>query len=127
MTQQLLSNFYTEFHSDYQEGTDDFASIIHLNSTHEIYKGHFPQLPIVPGVVLLQIIKETLESKLQKQLRLTQGDNIKFLALINPNDTSELQLAFTIKQHNNNVDVKAEYTAMGKSYTKFKGRFEIVR
>lgn len=127
MTQQLLTNFYTELSSTYQANVETFASHICLNPVHEIYKGHFPQMPIAPGVVLVQIIKEIIESKLQKQLRLTEGDNIKFLALINPNETSELQLSITIKQQNTILDVKAEYTGNQKSYTKFKGRFKIVR
>lgn len=126
MTQPLLINFYTELSSTYQENTETFTSHIRLNPAHEIYKGHFPQMPVTPGVVLVQIIKEIIEKKFQMQLCLTEGDNIKFLALINPNETPELQLSFTIKQQSDILDVKAEYTATQKSYTKFKGRFKKV-
>ena len=36
---------------------------IKLNKDHDIYNGHFPNNPITPGVIIIQIIKEILEEK----------------------------------------------------------------
>ena len=34
---------------------------IKLNKDHDIYNGHFPNNPIIPGVIIIQIIKEILD------------------------------------------------------------------
>ena len=31
---------------------------IELNAAHTIFKGHFPDQPILPGVCMLQMVKE---------------------------------------------------------------------
>ena len=61
MKNTLLENFYTEISSTFStENQLDFKCTIHLYAEHPIYKGHFPQIPIAPGVCLVQIIKEIL-------------------------------------------------------------------
>lgn len=122
----LLSNFYTEHASSYVPGVTAFSSTIHLNPDHEVYKGHFPQVPVAPGVVLVQTIKEILMEKLGKKLRLTEGDNIKFLALINPHENADFQVEFNIKSVDNILEVNASYVNNNKAFTKFKGKFLII-
>lgn len=127
MKNTLLENFYSETSTTYSsENQTNFTSLIRLNSEHPIYKGHFTQIPITPGVCLTQIIKEILMEKLQKELVLTQGDNIKFLAMINPKESPDMELSFTLKTEENGVEVNAHYSAKGTTYTKFKGKFQIV-
>jgi 3-hydroxyacyl-[acyl-carrier-protein] dehydratase len=127
MKNTLLENFYTETSTTFSEQNQiNFTSQIHLNSEHPIYKGHFAQIPITPGVCLTQIIKEILMEKLQKELVLTQGDNIKFLAMINPKESPDLELNFTLKTNENGLEVVANYSAKGTTYTKFKGKFQVL-
>lgn len=126
MSYELLTNFYTEVSSTFSEDATSFNSVIRLNPEHEVYKGHFPQIAIAPGVVLIQTIKEILMNKYQKELRLTEGDNVKFLALINPNETADFQIDFTVKKSEDILEVSAGYVNNGKSFTKFKGKFKII-
>ncbi len=126
MKNTLLENFYTEISTDFSaENQQNFKCRIRLNAAHAIYKGHFPQIPIVPGVCLTQIVKEILMEKFQKELIMTSGDNIKFLAMINPTKTSELELSFTVKKDENLIEVSCNYSNIGIIYTKFKGKFSI--
>lgn len=126
MQYNLLENFYTEIASTYSSETSfSFNSTIELNPEHEIYKGHFPQIPVAPGVCLIQAIKEILMTKLQKKLTLTEGSNIKFLILINPKETKQFQVDFTIKRTDHFLDVSANYTNDAKIFLKFKGKFNI--
>ena len=72
MTKHLLNDFYTELSSTFsKENETGFKSLIRLNPLHEVYKGHFPQVPVAPGVVLVQIIKESQEDSrdIQSKLR----------------------------------------------------------
>lgn len=124
MQYNLLENFYSEIACTYtSENCHSFNSTIELNPEHEIYKGHFPQIPVAPGVCLIQTIKEILMTKLQKKLILTEGSNIKFLILINPKETKQFQVDFTIKQSDNILEVSANYTNNSKIFLKFKGTF----
>lgn len=125
MQYNLLENFYTEITSTYtSENCDSFSSIIELNPEHEIYKGHFPKIPVAPGVCLIQAIKEILIAKFQKKLVLIEGNNIKFLILINPKETKQFHIDFTVNQSDSTLDVNASYTNNGKIFLKFKGKFK---
>src|SRR6187551_1768247 len=106
MNNTLLDNFYTELSSTFsKENQLDFKCLIRLNAEHPVYKGHFPQIPIAPGVCLTQIIKEILMKKFQKELVMTSGDNIKFLAMINPKENPEQEINFTVKSAESLLDV----------------------
>ena len=59
---------------------------IALNPEHRIFEGHFPGQPVVPGVCMLQIIKECLEAALQVRLTLAKAGNIKFLTVLTPRE-----------------------------------------
>ena len=53
----LLDNFYTILSSESSDSTI-WTIQIKLNPGHPVYQGHFPEHPVVPGVCLLQLIKE---------------------------------------------------------------------
>lgn len=61
-----------------------------------IYKAHFPEEPITPGVCIVQIGKELIENLLSEQTLRTQRlaiekiKNVKFLSVIAPNETKTL-------------------------------------
>ena len=69
---------------------------IELNPNHDIYKGHFPGQPILPGVLQLQIVKEVLVSALLENIRLQSASNIKFLSMVDPGQVKSLQLEIEI-------------------------------
>lgn len=98
---ELLPNFYKVTHSEHINETDWVVQVM-LNPQHAIYNGHFPQQPVVPGVCMLQIIKECIEKIQQAPLQYKQIASCKFLFVINPNETPELKLTLTIK--NNETD-----------------------
>lgn len=125
MKPPLLTDFYQETSSDHSEHSADFNCRIRLNPSHEVYKGHFANFPVTPGVCLIQIIKEVLAGKLRKELLLKSGDNIKFLMIIDPNETGDLNLHFLLKQDGENIRVSAVYSSGGNTYVKFKGEFVV--
>ena len=57
----LLDNFYTILSSEQPDETSGTV-LLELNPDHAIYQGHFPAHPVVPGVCLLQLIKESVEN-----------------------------------------------------------------
>ena len=86
--------------------TNKFEAQIILNAKHTIFTGHFPENPVMPGVCMMQIIKEITEQIIGYNVTLMQSNNIKFMALINPEVTPNLRLEFEITEVENEVKVK---------------------
>lgn len=70
------------------EGDGKITAVLELNATHKIFEGHFPGRPVVPGVCMIQMVKEILESVLEKSTRLAGADLIKFLVVIDPTENN---------------------------------------
>ena len=87
--------------------TDNTATAnITINKDHIIFKGHFPSNPITPGVCMMQIIKEITEKVVKKKLFMKSANNIKFMAIINPFNTPELELQLDISETDEGYKVK---------------------
>lgn len=122
----LLKNFYNIISSSSPE-THAFETTIELHKEHPIFKGHFPNFPVTPGVAMLQIIKELAENRLQQTLFLESASNVKFLALVDPNENSTLKFSITFQEDAQHVKVKnttsfKDGTPVLKSYITFTKR-----
>lgn len=105
-TKMLLKGFYTIQKIEEVE-SGKYHAFIQLNKEHEVFKGHFPGNPVLPGVCTMQIIKELTETITQKQLVLSRAINVKFMALINPDTHPALRLELDIAiLENGEVKVK---------------------
>ncbi len=81
----MLKNDFFKLHElNTLEKEGHFRAMIELNENHSIFKGHFPETPVVPGVCIIQMIKEISSEILKKELTLTKGSNIKYMSVINP-------------------------------------------
>lgn len=93
----LLKDFYT-INSLEKNDAQNYTVIIFINEKHDVFKGHFPGNPIMPGVCMMQIIKELTEKISESSLMMQSVSNVKFMALINPFVTPELKLELNIIQ-----------------------------
>ena len=78
----MKNDFYTVVH--FSEENDTIRAMLELNAAHRIFEGHFPAQPVVPGVCMIQMVKELLETAMGKRMLLRQSDHIKFLSVIDP-------------------------------------------
>jgi 3-hydroxyacyl-[acyl-carrier-protein] dehydratase len=91
----LLENLYK---INKKEATESgTAFYIELNPEHEIYKGHFPGQPVLPGVCSLQIIKECAQEILGTELQYSQMGSCKFNSSIDPVRNNKIQLNISLK------------------------------
>jgi 3-hydroxyacyl-[acyl-carrier-protein] dehydratase len=90
---KLLDDFYTIVQAS-GEGTD-FDYVLSLNKEHFIYKAHFPDNPITPGVCIIQICKELMEQQIGQSLFLQKIHNVKFLSVIDPRVVDAIQVSFS--------------------------------
>ncbi|MEI6124872.1 MAG: 3-hydroxyacyl-ACP dehydratase [Bacteroidota bacterium] len=65
---------------------------VEINASHKIFEGHFPGNPVVPGVCLVQMIRETIEVLQHKTFRLKKADEIKFMNMVVPPQNCKLTL-----------------------------------
>ena len=82
MSNMLLKDFYTI--DNIKNDAQSYTINVVLNAEHEVYKGHFPEQPIVPGVCTMQLVKECVEKIKDTQFCYSQIQSCKFLSVINP-------------------------------------------
>ena len=104
----LLQDFYTIKSID-KKDDHNYVVVIFVNEKHDVFKGHFPGNPIMPGVCMMQIIKELTEQITNTTLVMQTLSNVKFMALINPFVTPELKLELNITTTEDDL-VKAKNT-----------------
>lgn len=118
----LQGNFYTINKSSAEDNT--FKLRVEFNAAHEIFKGHFPDLPVVPGVCQTQMLVEILEYMLKRPVQLKYANHIKFLALLNPVKNKEVDIEIKIdKEETDSFWVTAFYTSPQEIFFRFKGEF----
>jgi 3-hydroxyacyl-[acyl-carrier-protein] dehydratase len=91
----LLKDFYKILSVEPISGSQHVVTIL-INEKHIVFKGHFPDNPIMPGVCMMQIIKELAEQITGGSLVMQKLIDVKFTALINPFLTPELKLELEI-------------------------------
>ncbi len=87
----LIKDFY-KIVSFNEVGLNKYEINVFINEDHDIFKGHFPGNPVMPGVSMMQIIKELTVGITKQNLIMQHISNVKFMALINPFVNPELKI-----------------------------------
>ena len=87
----LLNDFYSIVQQ--VPSANSVKAKILINKSHRIFDGHFPGVPIVPGVCMMQMVVEMVEVSTGKHVSLIAADTMKFLAVINPERNREIDVA----------------------------------
>lgn len=107
----LIEHFYSITHQQVI-AENAWSVTLKLNPKHALYEGHFPEHPVVPGVCMLQFIKECVEKNREQSLQYAKIVSCKFLSALNPVDAPTLILELTIKQ---SEDGKLQLLVEGKT------------
>ena len=120
MTTILLGHFY-KIDSLSRAGNSINATVT-FDIGHPIFRGHFPDMPIVPGVCQTQMLGEVLGQALSVELQLKSAATIKFLSVVDPtkNPTLNLAIIYT-KTEDGLYNVSAQYKWEETVFFKFKG------
>lgn len=104
---------------------DQATARIQLNADHAILKGHFPEMPVVPGVCMVQMLKEVTEQQSGKKLTLRKAPVIKFLSVMQPGAHPEVDLEIKIKTTEESaIAVTGKFYFEDVTFFKFKGHFD---
>ena len=118
----LKDEFYTVLHPVITAGS--LHAVLELNTDHAIFLGHFRGQPVVPGVCMLQMTKELLETAMDKPTRLLKGSELKFLSVIDPRQNKQVNVELNYTpDSNDSVTVTARLFYNETNFFKFKGIF----
>lgn len=113
----LQNQLYSVLSLEKSEGK--ITAQISLNPQHSIYEGHFPNNPVTPGVVEMEIVKEILGLGLEKNVGLKSASSVKFLAVMNPTTAHTLHVNITILETvENEIKINCQIVDDNTSYLK---------
>lgn len=95
----LLDSLY-KVNSKLETTDDNIMFSIALNPLHPLFEGHFPDQPILPGVIQLRMVTECVGIRCGRKASLKQVVLAKFIHFIDP-------------QVHRNVDVAMHFTELG--------------
>lgn len=73
-----------------QEG--HYAFRVELDTSHPVYRGHFPGHPVLPGVCTLQLVRECLDRGTGRRFRYAAIRECKFLGMVVPGESGPLEI-----------------------------------
>ncbi len=113
----LLNNLYTIEHMS--ESEKIIQTHVLLQAGHPIFKGHFPEHPVLPGVCMLEMITEIAGSLLQQHFRISSAPMIKYLHMIDPNVDPEIQVEIKYEQELKNIMAQGKIYSGARVFMKF--------
>ncbi len=118
----LLNDFFHILDLKIEQQT--IAATLKINKQHSIFEGHFPGQPVVPGVCMMQMVKEILEKELKEKLLLSEADHLKFLSVLDPTTTDTIQAEIKSEQSTEGLKVNAALFSADIIYFKLKSVFK---
>jgi 3-hydroxyacyl-[acyl-carrier-protein] dehydratase len=120
----LRNDFYSILQQETSVGS--MTAKITIDKNHKILKGHFPGLPIVPGVCMMQMIMEMTEVCTRSGVRLVAAHSIKFLSVINPDQHQEISVAIQYVEEAGHLLVRASLFCGSLTFFKMNASLKIV-
>lgn len=117
----LKDSLYQILATDHSDNT--IHAVLEVDAHNEIFKGHFPDHPVLPGACMVQMVKEVFEFETGNTYRLQKADNLKFLTLIDPQKAEILHLEIKYANDETGTRVTATLTAGDEIAFKFQGTF----
>ena len=92
----------TDFYRILSKQVTDNTAVVHieLNPDCKVYEGHFPGLPIAPGMCHLEMIRECASLVWQQAVRFGTIKRLKFMQPIDPRICTLLTLTLTREGQN---------------------------
>lgn len=94
-----------------------------IDPASPVFEGHFPGNPVLPGVIMVEAVRQGLSEVMGETLRLHASQAIKFLAVINPTCHSEVMLSCSMVEEGAGVKVDAQIFHEATVFFKIKAVF----
>lgn len=122
----MLKDSLYSIENIYEENSTINAQVA-LDADHEIFKGHFPGQPVLPGACMLQMTKELVEVFFEKKLQLKKADDIRFSSMVVPAESPVLEFRVQYKKENNSIQTNTKIVKQDATVCcKIKALFEAI-
>jgi 3-hydroxyacyl-[acyl-carrier-protein] dehydratase len=116
-----LNDFFT--YEIKQQDQDTIVAKVTIDANHSLYKGHFPDQPVTPGVVLIEILRQIISGCLNSNMMLTGAKEIKYLTPVLPTETTIIEYQINYSKSEGAYSVNCVISQGEKIFTKIKGEF----
>ena len=99
---------------------------ISIDRNHDIFNGHFPNRPIMPGVCMIEMVLHVMQKVTRRPIRLQRISNLKFLSIWIPDkfETVAIELDYTMEGDNVNIN-NCRIWNNDNVFLKFKGKLNV--
>ena len=118
----LLDDFF--YINKIQKNEDAILATLMVNAEHPIFLGHFPGQPVVPGVCMMEMMKETMAKGLSVHLRILKSENMKFLTVQDPRINPLVNAEIRYSEKDGKFGINAILFAGDVIFFKLKATFE---
>lgn len=116
----LLPNLYKTLSVSLLDDSK-YEFTVEINQEDSLFKGHFPERPVLPGVCTIQIIRECVCSLIKKNLHFMEISQCKFMGMVVPDIDNKLTLQVSFKEETGGYIVNANIVNSGRVVFKIKG------
>ena len=106
------------------ENKDYINYLIDIDFFHPVFKGHFPERAVLPGVMTCDIIRYLISDKLRIKAQLVLAKNIKFLRMIVPSKDNTYNVKVSIVEDQEKYNIKATISQNNDAYFKLNAEYK---
>ncbi len=95
-----------------------------INWAHDIFSGHFPENPVLPGVVQVQMVTEVFNKAMNGNFILARASTIKYPNMVVPKICDILTIDIQVmKPDSSDYGINATLVHENLTFLKLKGHF----
>lgn len=105
---------------------DKLSCQVKIDPVHNVFQGHFPDMAVMPGVCMIQMMIDAVAVHLDADVVMHQASMIKFIHMWLPDVHQEADLNISFQLNERELHVKnCVLSAAGQPFFKFKGRLNV--
>ena len=109
---------------DKKQEDSSISYLIEFDFTHPVFKGHFPGKPVLPGVIMCDIIRYQVSDILGQKVQLKTAKHIKFSRMIIPSENNNYNVKISIINNEEQYEVKAIISQNDNIYFKLNAKYK---
>ena len=106
------------------ENEDDINYLIDIDFSHPVFKGHFPEKSVLPGVMACDIVRYLVSDKLGVKAQLVLAKNIKFSKMIVPSEDNTYNVKISIVENREKYNIRATISQNDNTYFKLHAEYK---
>ena len=106
------------------ENEDDLNYLIDIDFSHPVFKGHFPEKSVLPGVMMCDIVRYLVSDKLGIKVQLVLAKNIKFLKMVVPSENNTYNVKISIVEDQKKYNIRAIISQNDDTYFKLNAKYK---